>query len=137
MKRRQQIERIIIGTLLNSDENLNYFNSVKSSVTKDMFTDDRNKKLYDIIVRMNQSGITRTWPDAIFEYQNRNMPADMVAYMVELAVDWYFLAKKINYNECVWMFDDCKRKRYTYVTFDDYVTRLIQMALKDGKQKQD
>lgn len=125
MDRREQIESIIIGTLLNSDDKKNYYPDVKSVVSSDMFTDSRRGDIYDIIVEMNSKGLVRTWPDAIYEYLNHDIDKDFLAYIVELASEWYFLAKKVEYNEWIWM---TGQKRYTNVTFNDYVKRFVELA---------
>lgn len=134
MDRREQIENIIIGTLLNSDENNDFFESVKYCVTSDMFSDSRRSKIFDLIKEMNSKGIKRTYPDAIYDYCNQKLSKEQLSYLLELAIDWHFLMKKVEYNERVWMSNSNIHKRYTSVTFDDYVSRFVKMAFNDERK---
>lgn len=130
MTRREQIENIIVGTLLNSDEKENYFENVKSCVTSDMFSDKRNAEIFDMISEMNSKGLVRTWPDALFNYSNHTLKTDMLSHMVDLATNWFFFVKKVEYNDMIWRTETTNpHKRYTHVTFDDYVSKFLQMAL--------
>lgn len=135
MSRREQIENIIIGTLLNSDNQNNYYENVKFCVTADMFTDDRRKEIFNIVAEMNVKGLTRTWPDAIFDFQEHKTSKELLAYMVELATDWFFYAKKVEYNERIFWTDSSPHKHFTNVTFDDYVSRFIKIAFEDDSKR--
>ena len=57
MDRRQQLENIIIGTLLESTWRHNYFDDVKCLVSVDMFRDETNKRIYGLIWEMNSRGM--------------------------------------------------------------------------------
>lgn len=125
MNRREQIESIIVGTLLNSDETANYFADVKSVISSDMFVDSRRGRIYNIVAEMNAKGIATVCPYSIYEYLKCVIDAPILVYMTELAADWHFLAKKVEYNEWIWM---TGQKRYTNVMFNDYIKRFVQLV---------
>lgn len=124
MGRREQIENIVIGTLLNSDSHHDYFTEVRSVVSPDMFSDSRRASIFRMVAAMNAKGEMRTWPDAVVA-RFPETGAELAAYMVELASEWHFLAKKVRLNEWAWLSGQNTR---TNVSFSDYVKRFVQLA---------
>lgn len=133
MTRREEIEDIIIGTLLNSNKENDYYEQVRYCVTADMFSNGKNRRIYEIIVKMRKDGLTDTCPSDIYAY-NSSLSCGFVAYMCELATDYYFFTKKLKYNRWINLNDTSIHKRYTNVSFDDYVSRLIKLAFEHAAE---
>ena len=126
MTRRQEIESIIIGTILSSHLGENYLNDCKSCITADMFSDEKNAKIYSTALEMQKAGCETITPTDVVEYKS-----DMISlapYMCELADDWFFEAKKAKYNSNVYYSDTTGKSKYTHVTFSDYVNRFVQLV---------
>lgn len=134
MTRRQEIENIIIGTLLNSFETDDWYGDCAICITVDMFEDSRNAKIYSTIAAMHKVGLNITTPLDVFEFGDEEIKS-FTEYMCYLATDYHFLAKKVDYNESVWIdrMINGKRYRYTEVKFSDYVAKFVQYAI--GKKK--
>ena len=66
MERRQKLEKIIIGTLLESTWRYNYFDDVKCLISEDMFRDEVNRRIFVLIREMNANGKIDTTPADIF-----------------------------------------------------------------------
>ena len=124
MDRRQEIESIIIGTLLNSDNDTDYIRSCKSCVTADMFKDERHSAIFSAIMRMSNSGIKSINPLDVVKYDKSMM--ELAYYMCHLSIDYHFEYKKVVYNENQYLY--CERPKYTTVKFDDYISRLVSFA---------
>ena len=75
-----------------------------------------------------------TTPLDVFEFGDEEIKS-FTEYMCYLATDYHFLAKKVDYNESVWIdrMINGKRYRYTEVKFSDYVAKFVQYAI--GKKK--
>lgn len=124
MDRRQQLENIIIGTLLESTWRHNYFDEVRSMVTVEMFRDETNRRIYGLIWEMNQRGMTETTPSDIFaEYGASVM--DIAADMCDLCTDYSFIHLNTKYREERYL-SGCKGRKD--VTFKDYVDQFIIMS---------
>ena len=67
MNRREKLERIIIGTLLESREGRNFYDDCRSLVTADMFGNDVCRKIYGFVQDMNRNGKEDTTPLAILD----------------------------------------------------------------------
>lgn len=128
MTRRQEIENIIIGTILNNYCGEDYFSDCKSCITANMFSDERNRMIYNKAIEMRNAGHLNITPFDVVKYDTAMF--ELAPYMCELSVYWYFLSKKVDYNERQWLWSlshDYK-PRYTEVTFSDYVNRFIQIV---------
>lgn len=132
MTRRQEIENIIIGTLLNTFDT-DWFADCGYCITADMFKDERSIKIYSAICEYRKTGDKIITPYHLCEFDNDLL--SLAGYIAELAGDYYFLAKKVNYNEKVWLARqiESKRYRYTEVKFTDYVGRFLEMVISERK----
>ena len=138
MTRREEIENIIIGTLLCSDYSVNYYESCRCCITPDMFSDDTNRRIYEIVVEMNANGIIEVSPYTIYTTYGDKV-RDMICRMCELATDYSFLHMKTQYNEMMFVRWHLLgiRPRYTDVKFDDYVNRFIQLVFENDERGKD
>lgn len=134
MTRRQEIENIIIGTLLNTFDT-DWLADCSYCITADMFTDERNAAIYSAIIEYRKTDDKSITPYHLCKFDKELLP--LAGYMVELAGDYYFLAKKVDYNERVWIARqiDCKRYRYTDVKFTDYVEKFLEMVIEERKTR--
>lgn len=132
MTRRQEIENIIIGTLLNTFDT-DWFADCSYCITADMFTDGRNARIYSAIREYRKAGDKAITPYHLCEFDNEML--SLAVYMEDLATDFYFLVKKVNYNERVWIAREFegKRCRYTDVKFSDYVGKFLEMVIGERK----
>lgn len=131
MSRRQYLENIIIGTLMESDAERNYFDDCKV-LLPDMFKDETNRRIYEIVAEMNGRGMTDTSPFNIFkEYGNAVL--DMVPRMGDLLIDYSFIHLKTSYNEKRFIagMRDGKDYGYTNVEFADYVTQFLKLVYEN------
>lgn len=128
MTRRQEIENIIIGTILNNYSGEDYMNDCKCCITADMFADKRNEKIYAKVFEMQKSGYNDITPYDIVAYNEEMI--EYASYMCELASDWHFLYKKVLYNERQWLrsLSSDYNSKYTYVQFTDYINKFIQLV---------
>ena len=138
MDRRTQIERLIIGTLLNSTGNEEYFLSCRSCITADMFSDDRNARLYSLIRDMNINGIRSTTPYDVADHCRKGGVdiSDILSYMVEISIDSHFEMKKYEYNRDVYHCDASRTPRYTRVRFEDYINRFMQLVFSNARSEE-
>ena len=112
MSRRVEIEEIIVGTLLaNGDE---YWPCVRCCVTAGMFTDALCRELFSMFASGERSLAAFC----------RGRTAEGAGEVLRLLIDRDFVWLKAWHNEMQHLFSD--RPRYTGVTFDDYVTRLVK-----------
>lgn len=128
MNRRQKMENIIIGTLLESQSGDNYFTEC-GMLTPDMFLDDTNRQIFCYVSEMNAKGLCDTTPYDIFmEYEAR--VAGLVARMCELVTNFSFTKLKAQYNEKCFLADAIFQVAIqpTEVKFVDYVNRFIKMV---------
>lgn len=135
MNRRQQLENIIVGTLLESNEERNYFDDCRCVVTEDMFSDDTNRRIYVLISDMNGRGKVDTDPCSIFtEYGEAVI--DIASRMCELCTEYSFIHKKFMYNEWQYL-DSClfgREYKPTDIQFEDYVSKFVLMVLEDEQK---
>lgn len=124
MDRRQQLENIIIGTLLESTWRHNYFDDVKCLVSVDMFRDETNKRIYGLIWEMNSRGMVETTPSDIFAEYGASV-VDIAADMCDLCTDYSFIHLNTKYREEQFL-KGCKGRKE--VTFGDYVNQFIIMS---------
>lgn len=128
MTRREQLEKIIIGTLLESTEQRNYYDDCHC-LSPDMFQDDKNRRIFGIIVDMNRQGKVNTTPCDIFNEYNEAV-FDIAADMCELCTDYSFIHLKTEYNERHFMASCVFGVEYTRtdVQFEDYVKQFIKLV---------
>lgn len=121
MKRRLELEKIILGTLLNNCT-VNFYPNARCCLTEDMFSVEQHKRIWRYIQEFNEKMGDFSFLDIYKEYKDY----DLCTYMAGL-LQYDFVVKKMNYNEGEWQkeIQGCVPK-YTDVTFDDYITELIK-----------
>lgn len=132
MTRRQEIENIIIGTLLNTFDT-DWFADCCYCIRADMFTDDKKARIYSAICEYRKTCDTSITPYHLCKFDKSLLP--LAGYIIDLATNYYFLVKKVEYNEMIWRcrLNDGKRYRYTEVKFLDYVCKFIKMVIEECK----
>ena len=135
MSRRDYLEKIIIGTLLESDEYKIYFDDCRCVISPEMFRDDVCRRIYGYIVAMNKEGKTDTRPSSILEVYGDDV-VDIVADMVELCTDYSFIHLKTEYNEKRYLAHAATGIIYgrTDVQFSDYVTQFIKLSYESERE---
>ena len=124
MERRQKLENIIIGTLLESTCRYNYFDDVKCLISEYMFRDEVNRRIFGLIREMNANGKIDTTPADIFaEYGAKVF--DIVTQIVDLCTDYSFIHLNMRYRETCFL-SGCQTRRN--VTFNDYVNQFVMMS---------
>lgn len=116
MTRRQQIEQLIIGSLLCEFDR--HYPEVSGVITPDMMLDKRNAKALAVMERQHKEGKT---PDIA------TVGAEMIehaAYLADTAIDGDFSTNKAVYNLIQ---DTNGTKQYTAVTFTDYINRYLEL----------
>lgn len=138
MNRRDKLENIIIGTLLESNTERNFFDDGCSVLTSDMFKDDVNRRVFMLISEMNRKGKVNTTPCDIFEEYGEKV-ADIVPRMCELVTDYSFIYLKTKYNEERYLMNEFygMEMKYTDVYFGDYVKRFIKVVFENEKEGSD
>ena len=128
MRRIEYLEKIIIGTLLESNERQNYFNECRCCITAEMFKDDVCRRIYQMVADMNTSGMVETDPNAIVEHYGAKV-LDILPTMLDLVIDYSFVYKKMEYNERVFKtaYMNGIAPHYTDVTFTDYVNHFLRL----------
>lgn len=134
MTRRQEIESIIIGTLLNSFET-DWFADCGYCITADMFIDERNAKIYSAIRECRKAGIKEITPHSLMGFDKTLTP--LAGHMSGLATNHSFAVSKARYNEAVWLErqNGGARYQYTSVQFSDYVAKFLEMVIKERKEQ--
>ena len=126
MTRQQFLENIIIGTLLESNWRKNYFDDCRCVLTADMFSNETNRRIFDIVSEMNKNGKTETDPCTICqEYGDKVL--DILPQMLDLVTDYSFIHLKMQFNERKFLNSCVSGKDYerTDVQFNDYVRQFI------------
>lgn len=128
MSRRQELENIIIGTLLESTMEESYYYDVKSCITEDMIQDGMNKRIFRMVSEMNAKGKKETTPTAILEEYGEAV-MDILPDIVDKAVDNSFVWLKCKHNEEQYLssLETGYKPKYTYVEFSDYVGAFIKL----------
>lgn len=134
MNRRQELENIIIGTLLESNEERNYFDDCRM-LTADLFQDEANRRLFTVISDMNKNGQYRTDPCTIFKERFEDVK-DIYIQMVDLCTDYSFIHKKMQFNERQFLLScvDGQEHKKTDIQFSDYVDQLLKTVYYETKQ---
>lgn len=131
MNRRKHIENIIIGTLLESTAEENFFGDCRSTITEDMFLDDTNRRIFRLIREMNAQGRASTTPYDIFmEYGDSVV--DIVPEMVGRVLESSFTWERCRFNEKQYRSSLASgiEPRYTNVQFSDYVKSFIKLVYR-------
>lgn len=135
MNRRQEIENIIIGTLLESTEEENYYIYCRSYIFPDAFQDENNRRIYKLIMDMNSKGKAATDPQSIFlEYGEKVL--DLVPVMADRLVDDSFIHRKCWYNECQYIGSQVTglKPKFTDVKFTDYVETFVKIVYDEERR---
>jgi replicative DNA helicase len=133
MDRRDTIESIIIGSLLN-DFDGEYFHACKSVIIPEMFRNKNYGKWYHMISDMHHDGYEDTTPLDIMQFNGWKTINDEVTDMMNVAWEYDFLTRKTLYNESIKLNKKLVHKPLTTVTFDAYVNRFIQLVYGQPKQ---
>lgn len=135
MNQRQKLENIIIGTLLDIAD---HYDECKSCITSDMFLDDRNRRIYEMVTEMRGEGLDHTDPHSICKRYGEKV-TDLIPYMCNVCADFSFEWQKVRYNERVFLANiisgGCLQP--TGVEFGDYVNQFLKIVLKDEKTAED
>lgn len=136
MTRIEKLEKIILGTLLESDSQKNYFTDCRCCITADMFSDEVGRRIYRIISDMNMKGITETDPCTIAQTYGEDI-MDILPVMLDLVTDYSFIHLKMQHNERAFLlyYYDGIKPEYTYVSFTDYVNAFLK-HYEDEKRKE-
>ena len=129
MSRRIELENIIIGTLLDDVGDERFIADCRSCITKEMFSDETNRRIYGYIMELSAKGEDYT-PLGIYSHYGQSV-TDLVPAMVEKAAEYSFVHKKSLYNERKWLGAQVFgiKPRYTFIQFSDYVMAFIKMAI--------
>ena len=133
---RERLENIIIGTILESTEDENYFTDCRCCITEDMFVDDTNRRIYHYVVEMQAQGNAEICPSSIFaRYGSEVM--DILDAMLEKVNNYSFLYLKWEYNEkrYVQYHMTGQKPSYTGVRFSDYVNAFIKMVYYEEQKR--
>ena len=135
MSRRQQLENIIIGTLLESNDERNYFDDCKCLVSQDMFLNEVNRRIYGLVWEMNAKGMACTDPLSIFNEYGEKV-VDICADMIEVCTNYSFIHLKTEYNERRFISSCISGTDYvrTNVQFIDYVKQFVNLVYKDEEK---
>ena len=131
MNQRQRLENIIIGTLLDVAD---HYDDCQSCITAEIFLDDRNRRIYEMVTEMRSEGMVKTDPHSIFQRYGEKV-ADLIPYMCEVCTEFSFEWQKAKYNERVYLtnFKEGLNIQPTGVEFGDYVNQFLKIVLKDEK----
>lgn len=134
MNRRQQLENILIGTLLESTEERNFYLECCCMVTEDMIQDGANRRIYHIIAEMNAKGMQDTRPTTIFETYGDSV-IDLLPDMTERCANDSIIEKKMQYNkvEHLKSYNEDRAPRYTDVDFTVYVTEFLKYVYEEER----
>lgn len=132
MSKRQRLEKIIIGTLLDIRD---HYDDVRGYVTEDMFSDSTCRRIYGLIVQMRNEGAEHTDPNSIFKRYGEAV-ADIIPQMVQLCSEYSFEWMKVRYNEkqFIGSLYFCTACQVTDIEFIDYVKHFINLVIEDEKR---
>lgn len=128
MGRKVELENIIIGTLLDDVGDEYYIDECRSCITKDMFSDQVNKRIYDLVMEQYAKGEDTT-PLGLYQAYGQSV-VDIIPDILEKVTDYSFTHKKSFYNKRQWLaaeiFDIIPQ--FTDIQFSDYVNAFVQMS---------
>lgn len=135
MSTKERLERIILGTLL--DTSGQQYHDECMILSEDMFCRDTDRRIYGYIYKMLVQG-KPTDVNSIFEEQGEKV-LDILPYMVELSMDYAFDILKVKKNDEIWTanFITGEDTPYLLETFNDYVNIFIKLVYKDEKRKRE
>lgn len=136
MTRREKLEKIILGTLLDSDSQKNYFTECRCCITADMFSDEIGRRIYTIISDMNAKGMAETDPNTIFKTYGKDV-VDILPDILDLVVDYSFVHLKMEYNERLFRCSCLTglESDYTDVSFTDYINQFLKLYEAEKRSK--
>jgi len=137
MTRREKLEKIIIGTLLESNEMRNYFDDCRC-LSSDMFLDDTNRRIFGYVREMNLKGKVCTDPCSILDEYGEAV-VDIAADMCDVCTDYSFIHLKMEYNERHFLasLEYGTEQLRTDVKFEDYVKSFIKLVYDEDKKRTD
>lgn len=136
MDRRVQIEKIIIGTLLESKGYENWYDDCRCSVSADMFRDATNRRIFELVADMNARGKVETTPcDIMKEYGAAVM--DIACDMVDICTEYSFIKLKTDYNEQRYIENLLFGVNHlaTNIEFLDYVKKFVELSYKEDERQ--
>lgn len=134
MTRREQLENIIIGTLLDGNARHDYYADCKSVITSSMFKDENNRRIFELIVDMREKGNTETDPCSILSTYGEAV-MDLSIPMAERCAKYSFLWLKTDYNEKRYIASLITGEDYEFtdVEFVDYINQFINLVSNGEK----
>ncbi len=95
---RSELEKIVIGTLLNDYGDDGFIRKNSMSLKEELFSCRQNLFIFRIIMMMYKDGLKDMTPVSVFDYANTNHinygnAGRFVAYMCELATSYYAFNK--------------------------------------------
>ena len=115
MSRAQQIENIIVGSLV--CDFTEHWPAVRCCITEEMMQDEFNRKIFKRIkdLSSNKESINVTTVA-------RGFSVEELSKLFTLTNDYDFNTKKWEYNEAAYLYGGS----YTTVSFDDYISTFIK-----------
>lgn len=135
MNRRQFLEHIIIGSLLEPARN--YYDDCRCSITAEMFSVALCRRIYTIIEQMRSEGCKDTDPCSIWQHYGDKV-ADILGDMMEICNDYSFVHLKCQYNLRQDIIEENYgiEVNYTDVEFGMYVNQFIQIVFSDERKSE-
>ena len=135
MSKRERLERIILGTLL--DVSGQKYHDECMILSLDMFCDGCNSRIYGYISELLAKDKPTDVNSVFVEYGEKVI--DLVLYMVELSVNYAFDIIKVRENELIRLNNLAYGTGFKYhlETFKDYLDIFIKMVYKDEERKRD
>lgn len=126
--KRERLENIIIGTLLESTVDDNYYMDCRCCVTEDMFMDATNRRIYHYVAEMQAGGKSATRPSDIFAEYGAEV-VDILADMMDKVGNYSFMYLKwlINEGSYLYQMNTGVRAKCTDVRFSEYVDAFVKM----------
>lgn len=133
MKRRQKLEHIIIGTLLDITD---HWEDCRNTITEDMFTDATCRRIYGLIRQMKQEGADHTDPYHIYKRFGEEV-TDIIPRMCEICNEYSFTYQRCWYNERLFLasFITGEVLPPTDVEFIDYVNQFLKLVYENEKAR--
>lgn len=132
---RERLENIIIGTLLESTADDNYYTDCRCCITEDMFMDATNRRIYHYISAMQAGGKSDTRPSDIFTEYGAEV-VDILPSMTDKVNNYSFMYLKWVVNEGSYLYhlNTGVKVRYTNVMFSEYVNAFVKMYFYEEKR---
>ena len=128
MSRREELESIILGTLLNSFGTTEFYDECKDVITEETFTTPLYGEIYKLVRAAFESGMDEVNPLSVCQMHGWDLPVEIIMTMVELSRAWDFTTKMAEYNDKVFHTDTRLHKKYSRAKFSDYVSRLFSIS---------